>query len=526
MKLRNLLEELENYDGLQIIKVDEEADVDSATCFPGLDSDVNDSTLYIADAQKTIGENLKDFPGNIISVREEDVEHILKKTSKAIAEYQKMAVYTAQLMEALVSGKGLQHIVDVSSQILGNPFFVRDMSFEILAYTKDVQVKDRVWNQLTTKGYQGYEEFQYLMKNQFIERINKADAPIYYQIRRNDSDEKREGEMEEVYITARHKYILQRRYDEDIRISRVWCKIVSGQEIIGHVVVLEAVRNFIDRDFILIQRICEVIALELQKKATAEKSLSLRQDLIFHDLLGGKIKSEEVVDDKLKILNLKFRKNLRLITLTTNQNSGSGLPLNYIKSFLEHILGNIVFTTFEGNMVIVYHSDNQKFPEKTHLNQLTEFLSGSGMVCGISRWFGSLLRIQEHYKQCTEAVKAGIRLDKGKMLFLYEDYVLQHMFAICSVNHPLQSFCNSALLKLLRYDRQNGTDFNKTLFHYVMKFRNPSELSGALNIHRNTLYYRLGKIEEIMEISLQDMDALYSLYLSYKIIEYSGIPEI
>ena len=107
----------------------------------------------------------------------------------------------------------------------------------------------------------------------------------------------------------------------------------------------------------------------------------------------------------------------------------------------------------------------------------------------------------------------------------HKDYILQHMLAICSENYSLQSFCNSALLKLMHYDKQNGTNFNWTLFHYVMKFRNPSELSAVLKIHRNTLYYRLEKIEEILGIDLQNMDTVYSLYLSYKILECSGVPE-
>jgi DNA-binding PucR family transcriptional regulator len=55
-----------------------------------------------------------------------------------------------------------------------------------------------------------------------------------------------------------------------------------------------------------------------------------------------------------------------------------------------------------------------------------------------------------------------------------------------------------------------------------MNIKNQSELAAAMNVHRNTLYYRIGKIEEIMNINLSNVDDVFSIYLSFKIFEYLG----
>ena len=200
------------------------------------------------------------------------------------------------------------------------------------------------------------------------------------------------------------------------------------------------------------------------------------------------------------------------------------MPLTYFRGFFNQLFNRHVFCLlYKGDIIALYHSNTHDKLKDDQKDQLRNFAAETGMPCGISRSFTSLFDINTCYRQGKEAIDSGKRVDPGRFLFFYEDYVMQDIIHICSMHDSLHNFCHPGLLKLIEFDTANNTAYTDTLRSYVMHFKNPSDLAKKLKVHRNTLYYRLNKIEEIMDHTLDSMDTLYNLYLSFKIIEYSGI---
>ena len=65
-------------------------------------------------------------------------------------------------------------------------------------------------------------------------------------------------------------------------------------------------------------------------------------------------------------------------------------------------------------------------------------------------------------------------------------------------------YCNDRLRKLEEYDHANGTYLQETLVAYYMNRFNIGKTAEELFVHRNSLQYRLKKIEEILDYSLDD----------------------
>lgn len=72
------------------------------------------------------------------------------------------------------------------------------------------------------------------------------------------------------------------------------------------------------------------------------------------------------------------------------------------------------------------------------------------------------------------------------------------------------------------YDKKYATCFTESLFAYLENAWNVVESAKALNIHRNSMGYRLEKIQEILKISLKDKNTGFHIHLSLKILEYTG----
>ncbi len=71
---------------------------------------------------------------------------------------------------------------------------------------------------------------------------------------------------------------------------------------------------------------------------------------------------------------------------------------------------------------------------------------------------------------------------------------------------------------LLQYDKENNSCYMETLRTYL-RSRNIVTAAGELHIHRNTMNYRIQKIEEITHLNLNEGDDLYKLWFSLLILE-------
>ena len=71
--------------------------------------------------------------------------------------------------------------------------------------------------------------------------------------------------------------------------------------------------------------------------------------------------------------------------------------------------------------------------------------------------------------------------------------------------------------KLIDYDKKHHTDFSETLRVYLEHERSQSKTAAALNLHRNTLTYRLQRIRELLNADLEDPDVRLHLQLSFRL---------
>lgn len=85
-----------------------------------------------------------------------------------------------------------------------------------------------------------------------------------------------------------------------------------------------------------------------------------------------------------------------------------------------------------------------------------------------------------------------------------------------------------ALDALLDHDRANGTDLAGSLLHYLDAFGDVARMAGQLNVHPNTLRYRVRKAVALTGLDLDDPDqrllTMFQLRLSCGRASVTGDP--
>lgn len=84
----------------------------------------------------------------------------------------------------------------------------------------------------------------------------------------------------------------------------------------------------------------------------------------------------------------------------------------------------------------------------------------------------------------------------------------------------LEEFVQLRLRRLREHDEQRGSDLMGTLRIYCEHAGRRGDTARALHIERQTLYYRLGRIESILDLKLTDGDSLLDIHLALRAEPY------
>lgn len=168
----------------------------------------------------------------------------------------------------------------------------------------------------------------------------------------------------------------------------------------------------------------------------------------------------------------------------------------------------------ENELYIVVNTETLKLEEL--LKDLQREFENALPFIGISYPFTNMFRLRHYREQAALALTMGKK--KGKLINYCDEYVLAYVKTILQ-NKMDQYYAHPSLLKIKKYDDENGTDYFGTLYAYLVYERRHEKTAKALNIHVNTLTYRLAKINDLVKLDLDNPEFRQRLLLSYMILK-------
>ncbi|MFN0074484.1 MAG: helix-turn-helix domain-containing protein [Chloroflexota bacterium] len=123
-------------------------------------------------------------------------------------------------------------------------------------------------------------------------------------------------------------------------------------------------------------------------------------------------------------------------------------------------------------------------------------------------------------KQAEQALKLGRQIST-ESIHAYADLGLFRLL-LATTREPaleseLETFHETTLGKLLAYDRDRGSELVPTLEAFLATLGAPLATAERLHVHRNTLLYRLTRIEAVAGLDLRDPEARLMLHLALRI---------
>lgn len=145
---------------------------------------------------------------------------------------------------------------------------------------------------------------------------------------------------------------------------------------------------------------------------------------------------------------------------------------------------------------------NTLFPQI--LNYIKENYPNYIVNIGIGTRQKSLEKYKLSYEQASKCINLAIKQKQKNMIYYYEQLGLYQLFYDINNKTLLENFVHNILYSLMAYDKKYNTNLIQTLEVYLNKNCNLNQTAETLFIHRNTIKYRLQRIEEITNTSLDD----------------------
>ena len=397
------------------------------------------------------------------------------------------------LKSVLYRNEGLQALLDLSSFLPGT-LLLTNAGYKLQASVYKEEVSDPTVDEVRQLGYHTFET---------IERIHK-EVPL---VSSQDTSE---------YISKiSNNYTIIRliRYKE--RIAARLCLILNGPE---------TDPSYSDYMAILGNAIAEY----LFSRQSVDYASNAELGSLVSDIMEGRIVNQTELDQRMKQVKLIAHRYFHLMLVSFDQTgSRSSIPWNYVISQLQYIFPYSNITTYNGDILLIIQKRQRKsrvkFNEKYLMNLLEQY---NGFSCmGNASEF--IMSLPPMYHQVHGALRIGSHLDPKRRIYYYEDFAMYQIVELAAdseIKHlssrNLAHLCNNEMIALIMYDQKYNTNMADILLTFLRYERNTTKAAEVLFMHRNTLLYKIKKIEEIIDRDLEDPDFRARMLFSGYVVNY------
>ncbi|MED3882712.1 sugar diacid recognition domain-containing protein [Priestia megaterium] len=262
----------------------------------------------------------------------------------------------------------------------------------------------------------------------------------------------------------------------------------------------EQIRNYGE----LVRMAAEMIFQEMILIEEIQWDERLKEEMV-HQLLRQEKPFDSLFFDRTNRFNINlYLPRVALIVTAENRHKVMKLVKKYIAN-------NDLYAMLPDGVVLL--KSIEAGSASSYAEQLGKQLRASGMVCKLAA--GSVQAdfkgLHVSYQQAKDTLAVGSKLHPEAVFYCYSDYqipVLLRQRAGFQENHDLLDHYK----KLKEYDKKK--ELIETLMIYIEENGEGSTAAKKLFIHRNTLSYRLDKIQSITGKNPRKVKDLLELYVA------------
>jgi hypothetical protein len=238
----------------------------------------------------------------------------------------------------------------------------------------------------------------------------------------------------------------------------------------------------------------------------------------FRDILNGKLTDSELIQQQLSAFGWNINDGYLLFVMEKEN-----ISEKTIRIFLHNLeRGSYDCKTLEleQDLIVIFHVNGDNEKRNHYYKKIEELLNKLNCKGSISKRFSNLTDMNIYYRKAKTILSFCKTITASKNLYVEEEFGLYSFINAGLENHNAFEVCHPDIIALYEYDKQYSTDYLETLYQYLICDRNIVKAAKALFIHRNTMNYRMEKINSLIHYDEENPDVKSYILMSIYILKY------
>ncbi len=413
-----------------------------------------------------------------------------------------------ELIEMFLTKKPFTSIVSVIEKELGLPVLVMNNKGNVAGGSAHIRDVWRMWNDM--KKSEDEEESHHPIFSK-MRRGESKDAKLFHM--KIQSSEQNQGDF---FVVAPPSYKMKLReanlIEQAVMVCALW--LTSENAIAEN-------KNMLQKEFVLrLTKEEEIPEQTIKEKA---QELGLEIDLPYECLIGYPENLESLFYQEANNNNQTKKSWLEnMMAYIEMELYDAALSINRQAMYAQEDGKMIVF--LQTSEIAAQSTSNGTINQFLDLvdRRLNKLLPGVVVSWGIGKHQEGILSFYRSYNKAASALEVG-RKQKGiGKRYHFDNTKISRLILNLSQNEEVQEITMSTISPLIEYDEKREMDLINTFIAYNENAGNVSQAARVLNLHRQSLLYRLRKIESLTNLSLTNPDDVFLLDFSIKIWLSSG----
>ena len=214
------------------------------------------------------------------------------------------------------------------------------------------------------------------------------------------------------------------------------------------------------------------------------------------------------------------------ITVVEIMENGEKVSEEKLQRYLKNMENYMIFSrkktfVFElgGNIVLLFAGYAEAMVKETVTDMLKRCnFQKEQCYIGIGRATPNAQNIGKSYRQACQVLKLQKNTQNDKGVVAYQDLGIYTLLMDIENEDVINEYYAETIQKLVEYDKLNQTNYCEVLQCYLEHSGSVKETAEAMFVHRNTINYKINKIEEMLNCDLSELDTrlLYSIAFMLK----------
>ncbi|CAH0236354.1 PucR family transcriptional regulator [Priestia megaterium] len=394
----------------------------------------------------------------------------------------------------------LEEFADRISEVLNCPITIEDANHRLLAYSTHDERTDQA-RIATIIGRRVPEKvINNLWKEGIIPKLLETNEPV------------------------RVKNINEIGLGDRIAIS-IW----KNEEVLGFIWAVEIEKALGDEEVELLKKAANVLKNKLLQLQIRKYKREERSQEFFWKLLTGHIKSRQEISEAFYEAQITAPSTFSIAIFRFQEDitPEAERQISYMLKTMHRL--KIVLYTIDCNDLILLLSldavenplDEQRDFVDYFRGNMYERFDVTQIKASCSSIYSSHDHIEKSYKEALNVLDMKSKFpEETKEIINYQELGIYQFLDVILEKRVQDQFESHSLKKLTDYDLRHNSNLVETLEVFLNNDNNINEAAKELNVHMNTLSYRLKRISEIGDINLKDVNQKMTLYIDIKLMKY------